>query len=149
MKNKKQDDFYECSYCKQILPDRLFYRDKQGCRDPYCKCCRTEGCEDSKPWTFFYNMKCFDIPFIENKWLETMGREIKRSIKTKTKYGGEPGTIFGQYLSSMKLKAYKELTWEDSKKYNNRELSDFAKKIQDLTYDYNSYYFKEYLELTK
>lgn len=75
-----------------------------------CKECRCRGCSDDKPWTYFQTMKYFDIPYIESEWLLLMERQIKKTIANKENYK----SIFGKYLSTMKLRGYRDFSFSDS-----------------------------------
>lgn len=105
----------KCSMCEKYLPESSFYVLKNGYIDNLCKKCRCKGCSDDKPWTFFPIMSYYDIPYIEKEWLELMKRQIKRTISDNGQYI----SVFGKYLSKMKLCSFKNAGFKDSTKFNN------------------------------
>jgi len=108
---------YECPECHMKLTKEHFYTDKKGNMDIICKRHRLAKGLDNRPWTFFDAMKYFDIPYIEWEWIHLMGFHIAKAINLNTSNNYAP--IFGQYLAKMKLMSFKNLKWEDSKKFKD------------------------------
>jgi len=88
------------------------------------------GCYDDKPWTFFPIMQLFNIPYIENQWFKRMKSQIKITINTH-----QYKSIFGKYLSTMKLAGYRNFEFQDSPLLNmpNDLIKD--KPIRDFLLD--------------
>ena len=128
---EKQEDTY-CPICgKKILPKET-YVFKDGTLDNCHKKCRTIGCYDDQPWTYFPLMKLFNIPYIEDQWLWTVRYQIRGALKT-----GEYKNAFGRYLAKMKLFHWKKCGWKDSP-YLNYNLSENEKIrlfLLDSTYE--------------
>lgn len=111
------NDFYsiyfkehKCDKCGKIKLETEFYSFKDNTKDSICKECRLEGCLDSRPSDYFPLMELYDIPFIYEEWENMVNKHIKLSVIKNKPYK----TIFGRYLSLMKLCGYKQLGWLDS-----------------------------------
>ena len=119
----------KCSMCEKYLPESSFYVLKNGYIDILCKKCRCKGCSDDKPWTFFPIMIYYDIPYIEKEWLELIKHQIKRAISNNGQYS----SVFGKYLSKMKLCSFKNAGFKDSAWFNNN--------FQENSYDRELFFF--------
>ena len=102
-----------CKICgKEIFPGQA-YSFKDGTLDHYHKECRIMNCSDDKPWTYFPIMKEFNIPYIEDVWFQQMITNFKIAINTHSYK-----SIFGKYLSKMKLPSYRPFEFKDSQECN-------------------------------
>jgi len=113
---------YICEKCKKEYSEKYFYTHKNKERDLLCKKCRTEGINDLTPSTFLPIMEYFDIPFWKEQWYALLGKAIKKATETGVycQYGEDiPITIFGKYLSTMKLRGNKNYHYEDSNYLNS------------------------------
>ena len=102
-----------CKICGKEISLGEAFSFKDGTLDCYHKECRIMNCSDDKPWTYFPIMKEFNIPYIEEVWLRQMITNIKIAINTHSYK-----SMFGRYLSVMKLKGYKSFEFEDSQECN-------------------------------
>ena len=104
-----------CTRCRKSHPSTQFFSFKDGSKDWQCKACRSEidlnNEEEVKTFC-----KVFDIPYIKEVWQKRYERE-------KEKYNGliKKQTICGKYLATMKLKGYKDFTYKDSDKLNEKK----------------------------
>ena len=64
--------------------------------------------------TFLPYLKDMDYPYIEKEW----NSKVKH-------YEGKDGNIFGRYIATMRLCAYRELTYKDSFLFKRKEEVDF------------------------
>ena len=104
-----------CSKCHRELELNKFYKFKDNTLDTVCKECRLEGRKDYHPSDYFPLMELYDIPFVRTEWNILMKRNIERAVINNVPYK----SIFGKYLSLMKLKGWIHWTYADSDKLNN------------------------------
>lgn len=67
-----------------------------------------------KPETFLPYLKDMDYPYIENEW----------NFKVKH-YGEKDGNVFGRYIATMRLCAYRGFAYKDSFLFKRKEENEF------------------------
>ena len=102
-----------CIKCKKVLNSKNFYSSHNLEKYPngkinICKKCITMLVDIFDPETFTWILQECDVPYIPDVW-----------NKTLAKYGQDRSkvtglTIIGRYLSSMKIKQYKDYRWKDT-----------------------------------
>lgn len=102
-----------CERCRQTMKDNNFYTSNNREKYPdgklnLCKNCITAHVNNFEPETYLWILQECDVPYIPDKWNET----IAKSGKTKSELTGM--SILGKYLSSIKLKPYKDFRWCDN-----------------------------------
>lgn len=100
-----------CECCEKELDLIEFWTFKDGHSDSVCKSCRRKTIDDNRPETFLPLMIMFDIPYIKEEWKTLVKRNKEKNFICKT--------IFGKYLSKMKLKGFRMFTFEDTDYLNN------------------------------
>lgn len=111
MMNKRFGAQYRiCFNCGKILEEKYFFAFKNEITDCVCKECRLEGRSDRFPSDYYSLFKLYDIPYIRDEWESLVDRHIKACVIENKPYK----SIFGKYLTKMKLKGYKHYTWKDS-----------------------------------
>ena len=110
---KKQE--YDPKWCQE----HWFYKDKNGNIIPYFKEDIIAIINPLKPSTFLPFLKLFDIPFIEEEWMEMVRTISENPFQKNGKL------IFGRYLTKMKLPAYKSLGFKDSILLSYKNIEDF------------------------
>lgn len=100
-----------CPLCLRILEEKkdfYFYKDF---KTSYwiCKECTKKDINDYDPETFLWLCKDFDIPYIEEEWATLRDRVMKK----RASY-----SVFGKYLSKMKLCSWRTYTYKDTAKIN-------------------------------
>ena len=100
-----------CLKCGKVMDaDAQFYKRKDGSRMDLCKKCLTMHIDNFNPETFLWILKEMDIPYIPEEWNVLRDRAFAKNPNLN-------GTsVFGKYLSKMKLKQWQNYTWEDSEK---------------------------------
>ena len=102
-----------CEKCKRTISSKEFYGSNNLEKYPdgkvhICKKCMTMHVDNWDPNTFLWILQECDVPYIPDVW-----------NKTLAKYGQDRSkvtglTIIGRYLSSMKIKQYKDYRWKDT-----------------------------------
>ena len=100
-----------CPKCKKTMSDINFYQYKSGEKAEFCKACLTMHVDNFEPSTFLWLLEKFDVPYIEAEW---------NKLRDKA-YNADPHkmngmSVFGKYLSKMKLKQWKDYTWADTER---------------------------------
>lgn len=102
-----------CEKCKRTISSKEFYGSNNLEKYPdgkvhICKKCMTMHVDNWDPNSFLWILQECDVPYIPDVW-----------NKTLAKYGSDRSkvtglTIIGRYLSSMKIKQYKDYRWKDT-----------------------------------
>ena len=100
-----------CSKCRKTMADTNFYTYKDGTKAELCKACLTMHINNFEPDTFLWLLEKFDVPYIEAEWNVLRDRAYQ-----KDPYKMNGMSVFGKYLSKMKLKQWKQYTWADSER---------------------------------
>ena len=100
-----------CSKCRRTMSDTNFYtyKNKQKCE--LCKACLTMHVNNFDPETFLWLLEKFDVPYIEGEWNTLRDRAYQ-----KDPYKMTGMSVFGKYLSKMKLKQWCMYTWADTER---------------------------------
>ena len=98
-----------CSKCKKTMADTNFYQYKNGEKCELCKACLTMHINNFEPDTFLWLLEKFDVPYIPSEWNILRDRAYQ-----KDPYKMNGMSVFGRYLSKMKLKQWMKYTWADT-----------------------------------
>ena len=110
-----------CPKCKKSMDDDNFYTHKDGQKAELCKKCLTMHIDNFDPSTFLWILEEMDVPYIEEEWNVLRDRAY---AKDPFKMNGM--SVFGKYLSKMKLKQWKDYGWEDTERF--KQESEARKK---------------------
>ena len=102
---------YSCQKCGKSMDEGQFYTYKDGRKTELCKKCLTLHIDNFDPNTFLWLLQKIDVPYVPEEWNVLRDRAYAKDPK---KMNGM--SVFGKYLSKMKLKQWKEYGWEDSEK---------------------------------
>ena len=100
-----------CPKCRKTMLDTNFYTYKDGRKCELCKSCLTMHINNFEPNTFIGLLEQFDVPYIETEWNVLRDRAYAKDPHKVTGM-----SVFGKYLSKMKLKQYKDYTWADTER---------------------------------
>lgn len=100
-----------CSKCRKTVDEKNFYTYKDGTKCELCKPCLTLHINNFEPDTFLWLLEKFDVPYIPAEWNVLRDRAYQ-----KDPYKMTGMSVFGKYLSKMKLKQWKEFTWADTER---------------------------------
>ena len=98
-----------CQKEKKWLREGQFYSYKDGSKTKMCKKCLTLHIDNFDPSTFLWLLQELDVPYIPAEWNVLRDRAFAKDPK---KMNGM--SVFGKYLSKMKLKQWKQYGWGDS-----------------------------------
>jgi hypothetical protein len=100
-----------CSKCGKTMDENNFYTYKDGRKTEMCKKCLTMHIDNFNESTFLWLLEKMDVPYVPEEWNVLRDRAY---AKDPAKMNGM--SVFGKYLSKMKLKQWKNYTWADTEK---------------------------------
>ena len=103
-------DLY-CGKCGKTMKELQFYTYKNGEKTEYCKQCLTMHIDNFNPDTFIWLLEKMDVPYIPEEWNNLRD---KAYAKDPMKMNGM--SVFGKYLSKMKLKQWMQYGWADTER---------------------------------
>lgn len=107
----EKESSYTCERCGKRMDETNFYTYKNGKKTEMCKKCLTAHIDNFNPDTFIWLLKKMDVPYIPEEWNIIRDRAYN---KDPNKMNGM--SVFGKYLSKMKLKQWEKLTWADTER---------------------------------
>lgn len=102
---------YTCQKCGKSMDEGQFYTYKDGRKTELCKKCLTLHIDNFDESTYLWLLEKMDVPYVPEEWAVLRDRAYSKDPK---KMNGM--SVFGKYLSKMKLKQWKEYSWADSEK---------------------------------
>ena len=128
-----------CQKCGKVMDEETqFYLRKDGTRMDLCKKCLTMHIDNFNPGTFLWILKDMDLPYIPEEWNVLRDRAFAKNPNLTGM------SVFGKYLSKMKLKQFKAYGWEDSEKL--QALNEEKKKVIAVEREKYEEHLKEQLE---
>lgn len=100
-----------CEKCHKTMTDVNFYTYKDGKKTEMCKKCLTMHIDNFNPDTFLWLLEKMDVPYIPEEWNVLRDKAYAKNPQKMTGM-----SVFGKYLSKMKLKQWKEYGWADTEK---------------------------------
>lgn len=100
-----------CEKCHKTMADVNFYTYKDGTKTEMCKKCLTMHIDNFNPDTFLWLLEKMDVPYIPEEWNVLRDRAY---AKNPQKMNGM--SVFGKYISKMKLNQWKNYSWADTEK---------------------------------
>lgn len=116
---------YTCQKCGKSMDEANFYTYKDGTKTELCKKCLTMHIDNFNPETYLWLLEKMDVPYIPGEWNVLRDRAY---AKDPNKMNGM--SVFGKYLSKMKLKQWKQYGWEDTEKLRAQN-EEKMKKLQE------------------
>lgn len=98
-----------CQKCGKLLDENRFYTYKSGEKTELCKNCLTMHIDNFDPNTFLWLLEKMDVPYIPEEWNVLRDRAFEKNPNLNGM------SVFGKYLSKMKLRQWKDYGWADSK----------------------------------
>lgn len=119
-----------CEKCRRLMKDTQFYTYKDGRKSEFCKRCLTMHINNFEENTFIWLLEKFDVPYIPAEWNVLRDRALARVKGDPTKLTGL--SVFGKYLSKMKLNQWKDYTYADSARIQILEKERSAQTAQEI-----------------
>ena len=113
-----------CQKCGKTMDEKQFYTYKNGEKTEMCKACLTLHIDNFNPDTFLWLLEKMDVPYVAEEWNILRDRAF---AKDPAKMNGM--SVFGKYLSKMKLKQWKEYSWADTERL--KTLNEEKRKINE------------------
>ena len=88
-----------------------FYTYRDGSKSKMCKYCLTMHIDNFDENTFLWLLEEFDVPWVPGEWNSIRDKAF---AKDPNKMNGT--SVFGKYLSKMKLKQWNQYRWADTEK---------------------------------
>ena len=105
-----------CSKCRKTMGDVNFYTYKDGSKCELCKSCLTMHINNFEPDTFLWALEKFDVPWLPWEW-----NVLRDRAYAKDPYKMNGMSVFGKYLSKMKLKQWNKYGWADSERLQQEQ----------------------------
>lgn len=102
---------YFCEKCNKTMDENNFYTYRDGRKTELCKKCLTMHVDNFNPDTYVWLLKKMDVPYIPEEW-----NTLRDRAYAANPYKMNGMSVFGKYLSKMKLKQFKGATFADSEK---------------------------------
>ena len=107
------------------MDEKQFYTYKDGTKTELCKKCLTLHVDNFNPDTFLWLLEKMDVPYVPEELNVLRDRAF---AKDPLKMNGT--TVFGKYLSKMKLKQWKGYSWADTERL--QALTAEKRKIHEI-----------------
>lgn len=98
-----------CEKCQKTMKDTNFYTYKDGTKSEMCKSCLTMHIDNFNPDTYLWLLEKFDVPYMPEEWIS-----LRDKAFAKDPYKMNGMSVFGKYLSKMKLVQYNKYGWADT-----------------------------------
>lgn len=99
-----------CQKCGKTMADTNFYTYNDGRKTEMCKSCMTMHIDNFDPNTYLWLLEKMDVPYVEEEW-----NKLRDAAFAKNPHLNGM-SVFGKYLSKMKLKQFKDYHWADTEK---------------------------------
>ena len=100
-----------CTKCGKMMDENTqFYTYKNGDKTAMCKKCLTMHIDNFNPETFLWLLQDMDVPYIEAEWNILRDRAFAKNPNLNGM------SVFGKYLSKMKLKQWNQYGWADTER---------------------------------
>lgn len=117
---------YTCQKCNKSMDEDNFYTHKDGTKTNLCKKCLTMHIDNFDPNTFLWILEDMDVPYIPEEWNVLRDRAYTKDPKKVTGM-----SVFGKYLSKMKLKQWKQYGWADTDKIAAERAKREAEQLEE------------------
>lgn len=98
-----------CTKCGRTKDEKMFYTYRNGEKAQMCKDCTLMHVDIWDPQTFVWLLQKYDVPWLPWEWESLRAKAYAKNPARKN-----DTTVFGKYLSKMKLKQWKNHSWADT-----------------------------------
>ena len=100
-----------CTKCNKMMDENTqFYTYKNGEKTAMCKKCLTMHIDNFNPETYLWLLQDMDVPYVEAEWNVLRDRAFAKNPNLNGM------SVFGKYLSKMKLKQWNQYGWADTER---------------------------------
>lgn len=120
-----------CEKCHKTMDEGQFYTYKNGTKTELCKKCLTMHIDNFDESTYVWLLEKMDVPYIPEEWGSLRDKAYAKANKDKARLNGM--SVFGKYISKMKLKQWRDYSWADTEmlQARNAEKRAAAEKEKD------------------
>ena len=118
--------FY-CEKCNKWMAEGEFFTYKDGSKTEMCKKCLTMHIDNWDESTFTWLLKKMDVPYIPQEWNTLRDRIFEKDPKKLTSQ-----SVFGRYLSKMKLKQWRQYGWDDTEALQKEYEENAARHAEEV-----------------
>ena len=104
----------------------MFYTYKNGQKAQLCKECTLMHVNIWDPQTFVWLLQKYDVPWLPWEW-----DSLRQKAYAKDPNKKNNTTVFGKYLSKMKLKQFKDKGWEDTEELTQQHQKEMALRAEE------------------
>jgi len=128
-----EKDKYYCQKCGKWMGENEFFTYKDKSKTEMCKKCLTMHIDNFDESTFLWLLKKMDVPYIPEEW-----NQIRDKLYAKDPNKVTSSSVFGRYLSKMKLNQWKDREtgrtygWEDSEWLQQRAKEEAEKHAEEV-----------------
>ena len=102
---------YYCEKCGKTMDENSFFTYKDGTKTEMCKKCLTMHIDNFDESTFLWLLQKMNVPYVPEEWNTLRDRLYEKDPSKVTSQ-----SVFGRYLSKMKLKQWRSYTWDDTER---------------------------------
>lgn len=103
-----------CSKCQKTMDEGQFYTYHDGTKTELCKKCMTLHINNFDENTYIWLLEKMDVPYVPGEWNVLRDKALAKANDDPRKLNGM--SVFGKYLSKMKLKQFKDARWADTER---------------------------------
>jgi len=124
---------YYCQKCGKWMGETEFFTYKDKTKTEMCKKCLTMHIDNFDESTFLWLLKKMDVPYLPSEW-----NGIRDKLYAKNPDKVTSSSVFGRYLSKMKLTQYmdkktgRRYGWEDSEWLQQKEKEEAEKHAEEI-----------------
>lgn len=116
-----------CEKCTKTMDEGQFYTYKDGRKTELCKKCLTLHIDNFDETTYVWLLEKMDVPYVPEEWNTLRDKAFAKDPK---KMNGM--SVFGKYLSKMKLKQWKDYSWADTERLQAQNAEKRAASAQEI-----------------
>ena len=124
---------YYCEKCGKWMGEDSFFTYKDGTKTEMCKDCLTMHIDNFDESTYVWLLKKMDVPFLPSEW-----NKIRDTLYQKDPTKLTNKSVFGRYLSKMKLNQWKDpetgvrYGWADTERLQQKLAEEAAKHAEEV-----------------
>lgn len=119
-----------CEKCTKTMDEGQFYTYKDGRKTELCKKCLTLHINNFDESTYIWLLQKMDVPYVPEEWIVLRDKAMAKANDDPRKLNGM--SVFGKYLSKMKLKQWKDYGWADTEMLQAQNAERRAESAQEL-----------------